>query len=205
MRNVPGWVAGALGVGAVVGAFYLGGRTGAVSAPVPATPTNDVAALAPTAPPVDAGVAVECEPGQRAVVRASAGAAPSVSCVSEARPVAARAALPDTAYAPMATATPVGGGLVTVSDGGDRPYARPAVLTGPTEVYVPRTRTVSREVEAPKRTVKKSVAIIAGSTAVGAVAGGLVKGKKGAVVGGLLGGGAATVWDQVTRRQHDNR
>ena len=25
--------------------------------------------------------------------------------------------------------------------------------------------------------------------------GGLVKGKKGAVVGGLLGGGAATVWD----------
>jgi hypothetical protein len=49
--------------------------------------------------------------------------------------------------------------------------------------------------------VKKSVAIIAGSTAAGAVMGGLVKGKKGAVVGGLIGGGAATVWDQVTRRQ----
>jgi len=83
----------------------------------------------------------------------------------------------------------------------DRPYAQPAVITEPMEVYRPRTRTARYEADAPKRSVKKSVAIIAGSTAVGAVAGSLVKGKKGAVVGGLLGGGAATVWDQVTRRQ----
>ena len=94
-----------------------------------------------------------------------------------------------------------------VSDGGDRPYARPAVITEPVEVYRPRSRPVaarSRDVEAPQRSVKKSVAIIAGSTAAGAVMGGLVKGKKGAVVGGIVGGGAATVWDQVTRRQPDS-
>jgi hypothetical protein len=33
----------------------------------------------------------------------------------------------------------------------------------------------------------------------------LTKGKKGALIGGLIGGGAATVWDQVTRRQGNNR
>ena len=32
MRTIPGWVAGALGVGALVGAFHLGGRVGATSA-----------------------------------------------------------------------------------------------------------------------------------------------------------------------------
>ena len=77
------------------------------------------------------------------------------------------------------------------------------MITQPVEVYRPRARTVSSrsvgEVAPPVRSVKKSVAIIAGSTAAGAVVGGLVKGKKGAVVGGIVGGGAATVWDQVTR------
>lgn len=202
MRNIPGWVAGALGVGALVGAFYLGGRAEAVSATVAPAAGSDLIAAAP-APVADAApaLAVECEPGQRAVVRTAAAGGSTVSCVSDARPVSARTPVADVAYVPM---TQPASAIVTVADRADRPYARPAVLTEPTEVYVPRSRTATREV-APKRTVKKSVAIIAGSTAVGAVAGGLVKGKKGAVVGGLLGGGAATVWDQVTRRQHDVR
>ena len=51
------------------------------------------------------------------------------------------------------------------------------------------------------RSVKKSVAIIAGSTAAGAVIGGVTKGKKGAVIGGIVGGAAATIWDQITRRK----
>jgi hypothetical protein len=45
------------------------------------------------------------------------------------------------------------------------------------------------------------VAIIAGSTAAGAIVGGVAKGKKGALIGGLIGGGAAAIWDQVTRRK----
>lgn len=194
MRNIPGWAIGAVGVGALVGAFYLGGRAGATAAP-PATVTNgELAASAAAAPEL----AVECEPGQRAVVRAVAGASPSVACVSDARPVSAATEFADTRYAPM----------LRVADRDNRPYARPAVLTEPTEVYRPRSRPVSydsREVGAPKRSVKKSVAIIAGSTAAGAVMGGLVKGKKGAIIGGIVGGGAATVWDQVTRRQNDIR
>ncbi len=201
MRNLPGWVSGALGVGAIVGAFYLGGRASATSAPAASLAVTDAAATTPAAAAFAApDLAVECEPGQRAVVRTSAGATPSVACVSDARPVAARGQVAEVAYAPVMTSP---SGIVRVVDRDDRPYARPAVLTEPTEVYRPRARTTSYEVEAPKRSVKKSVAIIAGSTAVGAVAGGLVKGKKGAVIGGLLGGGAATVWDQVTRRQND--
>lgn len=204
MRPFPGWVAGALGVGALVGAFYLGGRVNATSAPYApraATETGGVAPAADTA--VAPELAVACEPGQRAVVRTAAGTAPSVACVSEAPPARVRPQMAEVRYAP-ATHTEV----VRVADRDDRPYARPAVITEPVEVYRPRARQArydTRDVAPPTRTVKKSVAIIAGSTAAGAVMGGLVKGKKGAVVGGLLGGGAATVWDQVTRRQGDGR
>jgi hypothetical protein len=206
MRPFPGWVAGALGVGALVGAFYLGGRVGATSAtsaPLAATDLSSVAPAENTAATPE--LAVACEPGQRAVVRTAPGAAPSVACVSDATPVRVRPQMAEVRYA---AAAPAPAEIVRVADRDDRPYARPAVITEPVEVYRPRSRPVSdetREVAAPKRTVKKSVAIIAGSTAAGAVMGGLVKGKKGAVVGGLLGGGAATVWDQVTRRQGDVR
>ncbi len=202
MRTIPGWVAGALGVGALVGAFHLGGRVGATSAGDTPIGTAVSVAAEVAAPP---DLAVACEPGQRAVVRTAAGLAPSVACVSEPAPVAVRGQMAEVRYAPV---SPAPAEIVRVADRYERPSARPAVLTEPVEVYRPRSRQVSydtREVAAPKRTVKKSVAIIAGSTAAGAVMGGLVKGKKGAVVGGLLGGGAATVWDQVTRRQGDVR
>lgn len=204
MRSIPGWVAGALGVSAIVGAFYLGGRVDAGSAASVSLPAIDAATTAPAATTLTSPeLLVECEPGQRAVVRTVAGAAPNVACVSDARPAGIRTQETEVRHAAPA---PAPAGIVRVSDGGDRPYARPAVITEPVEVYRPRSRPVmarSREVEAPQRSVKKSVAIIAGSTAAGAVMGGLVKGKKGAVVGGIVGGGAATVWDQVTRRQPD--
>ena len=207
MRTIPGWVAGALGVGALVSAFYLGGRVGAMSAseatlgaPAPVAAVAPVADVATTPE-----LAVACEPGQRAVVRTGAGLAPSVACVSEATPVRVRTQMAEVRYAPPSSPP---ADIVRVADQYERPTARPAVITEPVEIYRPRSRPVSydtREVAAPTRTVKKSVAIIAGSTAAGAVMGGLVKGRKGAVVGGLLGGGAATVWDQVTRRQRDIR
>jgi len=202
MRNLSGAVA--LSVSAVVCAFYLGG----LAAGTRATTAEGAASLETAAavpPPAESGapeLAVECEPGQRAVVRATAVAPPTVTCQSDPRPVS-RAARFTTAAASAHVP-----GVVRVADWDDRPYARPAVITEPVEVYRLPVRRVSDETRAataPTRTGKKSVAIIAGSTTAGAVMGGLVKGKKGAVVGGLLGGGAATVWDQVTRRQHDVR
>jgi hypothetical protein len=198
MRHIPGWLIGASGVGALVGAFYLGSRTEAAGVAEAAgmAPAASIVANAPT----DA-LQVACEPGQRAVVASAAmlGTA-RVACVSDARPVAAE-------YAPadLAAAAPAAAGVLTVADTSPRPSARPAVITQPVEVYRPRPRAASSsEVAKPKRTWERSAVIIGSSAAVGATVGGLAKGKKGALIGGIVGGGAATVWDQVTRRRGDD-
>ena len=189
MRNLPGWVVGALGVGVVAGAFFLGSRLTA-SDLTPGAATTVASNQAPGLP----GVQVECEPGQRAIVRQSAMASSlvnpvpaTVACVSAQLPAGYTAAsYPAARYVtqPYATA----------------PYAAPA----PRMVRTSSVNTVSRAPVSRNRSTKKSVAIIAGSTAAGAIIGGVAKGKKGALIGGLIGGGAATIWDQATRRK-DNR
>jgi hypothetical protein len=188
MRNIPGWAVGALGVGAVVTAFFVGGRTAAADlTPRPATALASDVNAGHTQ--VAQGVMVECEPGQRAVIRQAAGnaGASAVSCVGDATlmtPVSAYDSLGarsvNTNYVPAV-------------------QARPAVMTAP---RVARTTTYRAPVR-QTRSTKKSVAIIAGSTAAGAIIGGVAKGKKGAVVGGIVGGAAATIWDQVTRRKNN--
>jgi hypothetical protein len=195
MRQIPGWIVGALGTAAIVGAFYAGGAVSSSDR----TPLAAAEATSTTNSPADPqGLEVACEPGQRAVVRqATAVGAGSVACVS-------------VATAPGLVNTPGYGltanGVTRVAYAPEPGYARPAVINEPIEVYRPRAVPVSypsREVARPTRSVKKSVAIIAGSTAAGATIGGLTKGKKGALIGGIVGGGAATVWDQVTRRRAD--
>lgn len=58
------------------------------------------------------------------------------------------------------------------------------------------------EYRAPRRrTLKKSAVIIGSSAGVGAGIGAATGGKKGALIGAAVGGGAAAIWDQVTRRQ----
>jgi hypothetical protein len=72
-----------------------------------------------------------------------------------------------------------------------------------------RAPVVERQVvyrEAPVRRVRtprswqKSALIIGGSAGAGAGIGAAVGGKKGALIGAAIGGGAATVYDQATRR-----
>lgn len=197
MRDIPGWVVGAVGVGVLVGAFYLGGRAESVAAAASA-PDTATATIATAAMPE--ALQVECEPGQRAVVTTAATpAAPRVSCVTDARPVGLVQGAP--AFAASSTVRPE---VLTVADA-PYPAARPAVITQPVEVYRPRSRPVSRgEAAPPKRTWERSAVIIGSSAAIGATVGGLAKGKKGALIGGIVGGGAATVWDQVTRRRADD-
>ena len=184
MRDVNGWVVGAVGAAALVGAFYLGGRTAASSGLAPAAVPLTTAAMAPAMPGLEFG----CAPGQRVVMREATALAPvSATCVG-------------TAGDAMAFA---------VADNPRAPYAQRAVITEPLEVYRPRSVPVSyrseRDVRRPVRTKTKSAVIIGSSTAIGATIGGLTKGTKGAIIGGIVGGGAATVWDQVTRRQANNR
>ena len=185
MRDVNGWVIGAVGAAALVGAFYLGGR-------VTASPAIPGAAPVTTATALPVGIEFGCAPGQRVLMReATATTATSATCVDSAVD-----SLTSAAYAPAYAAA------MPVAAVATRPYVQRAVVTEPLEVYRPRSVPVSYEsVRRPVRTKTKSAVIIGSSAAVGATIGGLTKGKKGALIGGLVGGGAATVWDQVTRRQ----
>lgn len=189
MRNLPGWVVGALGVGVVAGSFFLGSRlTASDLTPKPAATvaSNPAPGLAPVP-----GVEVECEPGQRAVVRQAATVSPgpaTVSCVTvEGLPVNSLAAYPAARYATSqyVSAQPA-------------PYVAPA----PRMVRTSTVRTVSRAPAPRVRSAKSSIAIIAGGTAAGALIGGIADGKKGALIGGLIGGAGATVYDRTTRKKN---
>jgi hypothetical protein len=50
------------------------------------------------------------------------------------------------------------------------------------------------------RTWKKTALVIGGSTAAGAGIGGLIGGKKGALIGSAIGGGGSTIYEAVKRR-----
>ena len=57
-----------------------------------------------------------------------------------------------------------------------------------------------RRVARPQRSWAKTALVVGGSTASGAGVGGLVGGKKGALVGAALGGGAASIYEATRRR-----
>ncbi len=63
------------------------------------------------------------------------------------------------------------------------------------EVSAPQ-RVVTRTVE-PRRDWTKTVLMIGGSTATGAGVGGLIGGKKGALIGAAVGGGASTLYEST--------
>jgi hypothetical protein len=160
--------------------------------PVAAAPSAAIAAAAPGAAPI----AVNCGPGQQALIRPSLLAGQTISqvdCVPvSGMPGAATVGYPGVGGAPVAAAY----------------YDSPRLVEAPV-VYRPAARPVSyRTASAPRvverrsgRSWQKSALIIGSSAGVGAGVGGAVKGKKGALVGAAIGGGAATIWDQITRRK----
>jgi hypothetical protein len=102
---------------------------------------------------------------------------------------------------PQATYAPAAYAPVPVA------YAQPAVLTQPaapqpaqTVSYTPAPRrSATPRVEAqPKKDWKRAAMIIGGSSAAGAGVGAIFGGKKGALIGAAIGGGASTIY-QTTR------
>jgi hypothetical protein len=65
---------------------------------------------------------------------------------------------------------------------------------------VRRTTSVRTVARAPRRDWKKTVLVVGGSTATAAGIGALVGGKKGALVGGALGGGLSTLYETTRGR-----
>jgi len=98
--------------------------------------------------------------------------------------------------APQAAAAP-GGYYFTTPQPVATPVAQRTVVTSPRTVYreaAPAPRVATRH-----RSIAKTALVIGGSTAGAAGLGGLVGGKKGALIGAALGGGAASIYE-ATRR-----
>jgi uncharacterized protein YcfJ len=64
---------------------------------------------------------------------------------------------------------------------------------------VPRQVVTERVQRAPRRDWKKTALVIGGSTAGGAGLGAIFGGKKGALVGAAIGGGASTIYEATKR------
>ena len=149
-------------------------------------------------------VVVSCEPHQRTLVRPvviNGAAVQQVECVAaESQAVAygqPAAYAPQAAYAqaPVRVVRSTAPARVVYDDIEDARIVRTSARPVQTRQVVYREEPLKK-----KRSVKKSVAIIGSSAAVGAGIGALAKGKKGALIGAAIGGGGAAIWDQVTRR-----
>jgi hypothetical protein len=74
-----------------------------------------------------------------------------------------------------------------------RPIYRPAAASAPRDSVEVR--------EAPaKRSWKKTAIVIGGSSAAGAGIGAVTGGKKGALIGAAIGGGAASIYEATRRK-----
>ena len=86
------------------------------------------------------------------------------------------------------------------------PYLTPAVYrtqpVGERDSSVARSRTTTTQsrVERSGRSWEKTAMIIGGSTAGGAGIGGIIGGKKGALIGAAIGGGASAIYEARQRR-----
>lgn len=160
------------------------------------------ASLIGSAPAPSTPIAVNCGEGQQALIRSTlvgGQAVSQVDCVPVAGALVSQAVAPRAVAAPMVATGPP---LVATLDGDPR-------LVSAAPVYRTAARPVSYQTAeyAPVRQVKrgrswqKSALIIGSSAGIGAGVGAGVKGKKGALIGAAVGGGAATIWDQITRRK----
>jgi hypothetical protein len=78
------------------------------------------------------------------------------------------------------------------------PAPRPTVYR--TTAAAPAQENVVVERTTPQRSWTKTAMVIGGSSAAGAGVGGIMGGKKGALVGAAIGGGAASIYEATRRR-----
>lgn len=137
-----------------------------------------------------AGVAIQCEPSQRAVVhRAPNG---DGSAVVECVTAGASAAAAPVAMRPAYRAPAVETRLMQAA------YAPAADLSQPVAIApapVVRTQTTARRDDG--RSWKDRALVIGGAAGAGAGVGGLAGGKKGALIGAAIGGGGAALFEAI--------
>ncbi|HTL45274.1 MAG TPA: hypothetical protein VL262_13115 [Vicinamibacterales bacterium] len=150
-------------------------------------------------------MSVACEPTQRAVVHPTVidGVAMSqVACVSTAATTTTGTGVQTVSYVPQPAVAPAPAIAYERAVSYDAPRVVPATYTtaAPQRVVDEPVRHYTRR---PTRSVKKSAVIIGSSAGAGAGLGAVIGGKKGAAIGALLGGGGATLWDQITRHKQN--
>jgi hypothetical protein len=172
------------GAGAlVVGALMLG-RVGWPAAETRASAT------------AGSNVAVNCEPGQQALVRQTViNGEPQVGVQCAGAAVAA------------GTVVDEYGRPLTMSGARAMPAAyTPAPYTpapiARTVAAAPRrtTATARRAAVEPKRSWQQKALVVGGSAGLGAGIGAIVGGKKGAAIGAAIGGGSATLFEAMRKR-----
>ena len=196
MKAILGSALGGLAAGTLALVASAAGRTTA-----PADPWAMQAANAPRALTVadtrtgntattNAPTMVQCEPQQEAVLRRSIVAGrevAEVTCVSR------------TPAAPVVTEAAYFDGRPAYSQSDI--VTQPVVRRQPARQVVYRDRPVAaaRQADVKKRSWKKTALVIGGSTAAGAGVGAIAGGKKGALIGAAVGGGAATIYEAIKR------
>ena len=177
---------GVIGVVALAGALFV--RS--------AGPAHAGAAVSPTA----SNVAMNCEPGQQAVVRQALVGREmqvSINCVTGGQ--AQTMVYVDEYGRPIQTMGPQ---ALPVAYGQPAGLVRP--IAQPTYAAPARARTTSAPRTAARseggRSWQKTALVIGGSTGAGAGIGGIVGGKKGALIGAAIGGGSASIYEAIKRR-----
>jgi len=185
--------------GVVAGAVALGAAAAIRPSPAPAYGPDPNRAYAMTVANTSAftnGATMQCQPYEEAVLRRAVVAGrevTDVTCITR-----NAASVPQGAYAqPVGYAPqPVYRGYVQEANTVTRPVTRTRTVSQPARQRVTSAR---REAESEERSWGKTAMIIGGTSGAGAGIGGLIAGKKGALIGAAIGGGAATVYEARKR------
>ena len=190
--------------GLVAGAVALGAAAAMRPAPAPAYAPDSNGGYAMTVANTGAfnnGASMQCQPHEEAVLRRAIVAGrevTDVTCITRSASQYAPQYAPQAAYAQPVRYAP-------------QPVYRDEIVTRPAARNVSQRRTISqrrtvsqRERESDERNDSdrswgKTAMIIGGSSGAGAGIGGLIAGKKGALIVAAIGGGAATVYEARKR------
>lgn len=195
-------VGSALG-GLVAGAVALGAAAVMKPSPAPiyaADPNSAYAMTVANTAPLNNGAQLmnaqpmQCQPYEEAVLRralVNGREVTDVTCITRMGSGYAVAPYMQTGYAASAYAQPVAA---------PQPVYRDDIVTRPVVRSAPVRRASTQEVRRESgRSWKKTAMVIGGSTGAGAGIGGLIAGKKGALIGAAVGGGAATIYESTKR------
>ena len=197
MNTVVGSAIGGL----VAGAVALGAAAAMRPSPAPAygpDPNGAYAMTVANTSPLNNGASLQCQPFEEAVLRRAIVAGrevTDVTCITRS----------NSAYAPQAAYAPQGAYAQPIGYVPQQPVYRDDIVTRPVtrtrtaaQPSRQRTTTVRREEES-NRSWGKTAMIIGGSSGAGAGIGGLIAGKKGALIGAAVGGGAAAIYESRKR------